>query len=272
MAKMKTRKEVIEALQEKFAKMTQEQLREALKCYSRFHNYSLSNTFLIYLDQMCLKFEVGEAVASFKKWNDLGRRVKKGQHGIAIYAPRFVNKTHEKDGVEEKFQALIGFVPVYVFSYSQTEGEEFKPENHEVNLPEYQEIKNLAISLGYNVVEHEELGNPGGDYCFTEKRIRINLASDHALNTLVHELAHALRHEKIDAEKWQRDFEEVVAELVSCIVTGNVSDRSAAYLHGWSSKNVEMVVAALKPAEKISKKISEMIDKDKEVAVETEVA
>lgn len=268
MGKMKSKKEVMEILQEKFASMTQEELRNALKCYSRFHNYSLCNTFMIYMDQSFRGFEMGEAVASFKKWNEMNRRVKRGEHGIAIFAPRFVNKTKENsDGEEKKYQALVGFFPVYVFSYSQTEGDGVSPENEETKLPEYQEIKDTAISLGYSVVECEELGNPGGDYCPSEKRIRINLASDHNLNTLVHELAHALRHEEISDEKWNRDTEELVAELVSCIVTGNVTDRSVAYLHSWSQNNAEMVVAALKPAEKISKKILELIGKEEKVEV-----
>ena len=64
-------------------------------------------------------------------WNQLGRRVKKGEKGIQILAPMIGVRRRkqeeaeaEQDGAGKRAPVLVGFRAVYVFDVSQTEGAE----------------------------------------------------------------------------------------------------------------------------------------------------
>ena len=64
--------------------MSSEGWRSFLAAQARFHHYSPGNVLLI-LSQN----PHATQVAGFHTWRDLGRFVKKGEHGIAILAPVF---------------------------------------------------------------------------------------------------------------------------------------------------------------------------------------
>src|SRR5258708_38839225 len=60
-------------------------------------------------------------------WNQLGRRVKKGEKGIRILAPiigikRKPDEEAEKDITKQNTRVLVGFRNAYVFAVEQTEG------------------------------------------------------------------------------------------------------------------------------------------------------
>lgn len=55
---------------------------EIVKFFTMFHNYSLMNQMLIRLQYPNASF-----VAGYRRWEQLGRHVKKGEHGIGIFAP-----------------------------------------------------------------------------------------------------------------------------------------------------------------------------------------
>src|SRR5688572_33061229 len=59
-----------------------ERFREYLRFASRFHQYSLNNRLLIWLQR-----PNASQVAGFQTWKSLGRSVRKGEKGIAILAP-----------------------------------------------------------------------------------------------------------------------------------------------------------------------------------------
>ena len=66
-----------------------DQYSQYLKTMSRFHNYSLNNIILIYMQR-----PGATMVAGFNKWKDqFGRHVNRGEKGIKIIAPRFVQQT-----------------------------------------------------------------------------------------------------------------------------------------------------------------------------------
>jgi hypothetical protein len=62
-------------------------------------------------------------------WNQLGRKVIKGQKGIRILAPmirvRKKDKEAEKDITKQNQPVLVGFRSAYVFDVSQTEAQSF---------------------------------------------------------------------------------------------------------------------------------------------------
>ena len=116
------------------------QLAEFLKFISRFREYSLHNTLLIYRQR-----PNATMVAGLKTWNSLGRRVKKGEKGIAIFAPtiRKVRVTVEECDpetgevrlVEREEERVVGFHVTYVFDVSQTEGKPLPEPPEEKKVP-----------------------------------------------------------------------------------------------------------------------------------------
>ena len=90
----------------------------------RFHNYSFGNIL-----EIAREMPDASRVAGLHAWNQLGRKVKKGQKGIRILAPmigvrRKKDKEAEKDIIKQNQPVLVGFRAAYVFDVSQTEGAE----------------------------------------------------------------------------------------------------------------------------------------------------
>src|SRR3990170_101339 len=71
---------------------TSEGFREYLKVASKFHAYSFNNQVLIW-SQM----PDASRVAGFHAWQEMGRTVRKGEHGIAIFAPMTFKVRDDED-------------------------------------------------------------------------------------------------------------------------------------------------------------------------------
>src|ERR1700710_1895980 len=85
-----------------------------LNAMSRFHNYSFGNIL-----EIARQRPDATHVAGMFAWNQLGRRVKKGQRGIQILAPmtrvqRKKKDEPEPDATKQNAPVLVGFRPVYV--------------------------------------------------------------------------------------------------------------------------------------------------------------
>jgi DNA primase len=65
-----------------------DQWRAWLQFATQFHTYSFNNTIAIWMQAPHATW-----VAGFKRWAQLGRHVRKGEHGIAILAPMTARKT-----------------------------------------------------------------------------------------------------------------------------------------------------------------------------------
>src|ERR1700710_2782208 len=89
-------------------------------------------------------------------WNQLGRKVMKGQRGIRILAPmigvrRKKDKEAEKDITKQNQPVLVGFHLAYVFDVSQSEGAPLPDfsERVEGEVGEYRErLIDFLIALG----------------------------------------------------------------------------------------------------------------------------
>src|SRR5438132_11991603 len=108
-----------------------EVLTSYLNAMERFHYYSFGNILLIATQK-----RDASHVAGMYAWNQLGRRVKRGEKGIMILAPMLGKKqrtdAHSENALSDAKTTepskpewnLIGFRPVYVWDVSQTEGKE----------------------------------------------------------------------------------------------------------------------------------------------------
>ena len=126
--KPQTSKEVIAANVQLLIEQLEAEHSEGLTAYltamGRFHNYSFGNIL-----EIARQRPDATRVAGLYAWNQLGRKVMKGQKGIRILAPMIGTRKKKdteanKDIAKQNQPVLVGFRAVYVFDVSQTEGAE----------------------------------------------------------------------------------------------------------------------------------------------------
>jgi hypothetical protein len=109
-----TVKQLCDEALEKLATALEQGQSDALKTYlatmSRFHKYSWGNVLLIATQK-----PNASHVAGFQTWRKLNRFVRKGETGIAIFAPIVVKKRNEGEESEDEQTRLFGFRTAYVF-------------------------------------------------------------------------------------------------------------------------------------------------------------
>jgi hypothetical protein len=100
-----------------------EALTAFLDAMARFHHYSLGNVLLIARQR-----PGATHVAGMRTWNQLGRRVKRGEKGIMILAPMIAKRRPKPEETltpeqnHDRKPVLRGFRHVYVWDEAQTEG------------------------------------------------------------------------------------------------------------------------------------------------------
>ena len=123
-----TAKEVIaanvQALIEQLEQGHSEALTAHLTAMGRFHAYSFGNIL-----EIARQKPDATRVAGLYAWNQLGRKVRKGERGIRILAPvigvrRKKDAEAEKDIRTQNQAVLVGFRSAYVFDVTQTEGKD----------------------------------------------------------------------------------------------------------------------------------------------------
>jgi len=239
-----------------------EQWRAWLAVAARFPRYSLNNTLAI-----MLQAPQASLVCGFRRWQGMGRQVRKGERGIAILAPCSykVSPTADgeqatgpaeasqpgPDGVEPRRQ-LRGFRVAHVFDVSQTDGEPL-PEPAAPQLLTGQAPAGLWDALVEQVAAHGyalERGDCGtangwanGDT--RTVRVRDDVDEAQACKTLAHELAHIECGHTDQGALYDRPLGEMVAESVACLVTsacGLVSDAyTIPYVASWSTGDPQRV-------------------------------
>jgi antirestriction protein ArdC len=219
-----------------------------LKVASKFHRYSFNNHLMIY----CQRPDA-TLVAGFRKWQQLGRNVRKGEKGLAILAPcKYRAKIEDEDGDEQVVQSVRGFRIVYVFDISQTEGEPLEaldavsPELLCGGSPDglWEALVAQANAAGFEVVRKSRLSENG--YCdFGTREIGIRPDADdlQAVKTLVHELAHALLHGgDLIGDRSRQEIEvESVAFIVLDALGMNSDSYSFPYVARWTGGDVQVI-------------------------------
>lgn len=187
-----------------------EEMQKYLDFVARFHNYSPSNIFLIMLAK-----SDASMVAGFQTWKKMGRYVKKGEHGIPIFAPLIRKEDTDK---EDSPKVLSGFRVVYVFDISQTDGEQLplmpdwkSPEkNAELN----EKLIRFAESRGITVTVKDLPGEMQG----VSTGGVIEISNTAGSKTIIHEIAHELMHQR-ENSVGNRAIKEMEAEAVAYVVS-----------------------------------------------------
>ena len=97
-----------------------------MKAYSNFWSYSLGNQLLAMCELSAREIPIGP-IASFMRWKDLGRYVRKGQKAIALCMP-VTGKRTERDkstGEETEITFTRYIFKNNWFALAQTEGAEY---------------------------------------------------------------------------------------------------------------------------------------------------
>ena len=216
-----------------------EVLTQYLTTMARFHKYSLGNVLLI----ASQKPEASN-VAGIFTWNQLGRRVKKGEKGIMIFAPMIAKKRQKMNEESEESEtktttgpALVGFRPVYVWDVSQTEGKElptlreFSGEagKHLAQLVQF--VIGRGIKFGYSDKIAPARGvSKGGSI-----ELLPDMTEAEQFATLVHEVAHELLHKSERRSVISKTVRETEAEAVAFVVSKAIGLETEAPLPTTSS-------------------------------------
>jgi hypothetical protein len=191
-----TAKEVIAANVQVLIERLEQGYSDALTAYltamGRFHNYSFGNILEI------ARKPDATRVAGFYAWHQLGRKVKKGEHGIRILAPmigvrRKKDEEAEKDIRIQNQAVLVGFRAAYVFDVSQTEGNPLPEFSEGVsgNAGEYRErLVDFVIGQGIELEFKESIAPALGMSYGGKIALLPGQSSAEEFSTLVHELAH----------------------------------------------------------------------------------
>lgn len=242
-SEVKLRFQVDEGLRELLGEMQQgksDRLARYLEFSARFHRYSVHNQFLIYLQCPQATFVTG-----YRKWQEWGYQVAKGEKGIRILAPRL---TEKEDKDTKQIKQVMYFVPVPVFDASQLVASKEKPlplffTPLADDQPElYARLVQVAQENGIRV-EEAPLGLTQGASMGRRIAIREGTDSRTKVLTLLHEYTHELLHWTPEAKSQSAKAKECHAEAVSYVVAhhfGIHNPFSADYLQHWGNTSKEL--------------------------------
>ena len=255
-------KEITASIEDGIKELFQsESYAQYLQTMSRFHHYSVNNQVLIHMQK-----PDATLVAGFNKWkNQFGRNVIKGEHGIKIIAPTPFKKKIEQEKLdpdtqlpmldadgkiitEEKTIQIPMYKPVTVFDVSQTEGRPLPQLAHDLsgNVANYDVFMEALRRSSPVPISVEVMGGGMDGYFDLEHQdiaIRKGMSEVQTVSAVIHEMAHALLHNRTkDTEEKtpeiSRSTEEVQAESISyavCAYYGIATgDNSFGYIASWS--------------------------------------
>ena len=161
--------------------------RTISEAYSRFHSYSVGNQLLALMQCNARGLQPGP-IATFMRWKELGRHVRKGEKALTLCVPvscKAKHTTRDEQGNEaEQSIAFTRFVyRNNWFVLAQIEGAEYQPEP----LPTWDESLALATleieRVGFDDLDGNTQGYASG------RRVTINPVAAMPHKTLFHELA-----------------------------------------------------------------------------------
>jgi antirestriction protein ArdC len=202
--------------------------------YNRFYEYS-------FLNQMFLRMQgVHEPVATYKRWQSLGRQVLRGSKASAIVRPIVIDRKNEAGEVEDR---LLRFKVVNcLFTVSQTDGEPLP----QVDLPGW-DLDSALRKLDIHRQPFELLDGNTQGYSWGRDFAVSPVAAD-PTRTTFHELGHiVLGHTAPqpveDHEAFHRGEREFQAEATAYLtlneidqLTPDQATHSRGYIQQWMSK------------------------------------
>lgn len=191
-----------------------------LAAMSRFHRYSFGN--ILEIARQCPE---ATRIAGIRTWNEFGRRVKKGERGIRIFAPMVRAERESEESAEpasdgKRIHTVTGFRAVYVFDVSQTAGDDLpEPARASGEVGECREL--LFSFLGRQGIEiefNEAIAPAQGVSYGGRIALLPGQSAAEELATLIHETSHELLHRGDRRAATTRTVRELEAEAVAFVV------------------------------------------------------
>jgi len=206
------------------------------EAYTRFHSYSTGNQLLALFQCFERGIQPGP-LATFPKWKELGRHVKKGEKALTLCMPLTCKRTktiQRQDGTEQEEQfAFTHFSlrPLW-FTLAQTEGEDYQL----ASFPEWNE-KNALAALAIEREEFQAIDGNTQGYAKKGRKIAVSPVAALPFKTLVHECAHVIlghcdQDDLSDTEMIPYDVREVEAEAVALLCCESLGLPGAEYSRG----------------------------------------
>lgn len=245
--------------------------RAYLAFMSKFHTYSINNSLLIWLQN-----PEATLVAGYQTWlKKFKRQVRKGEKGIYILAPmpRHFTKTvkNEFGDLEEVEVKYTAYKATTVFDISQTDGGEIPEICKELSgdVEGYDDLFKRLTEISPVPVEFEDIQSGAhGYFSHAEKVIRLKtgMSQMQTIKTLIHEISHAVLHDRESGEEKDADrrTKEVQAESVAfavCSMLGlDTADYSFEYVANWSAgKEAKELTASMEVIRKTANGLFERI-------------
>ena len=248
--------ELVERLHAQVAALiTSDDWQAWLAVAARFHRYSFNNLMLIFSQN-----PDATHVAGYRRWQNLGRNVRRGERGIRILAPCTQRRTTTDDETgESRTRTFVrGFRVASVFDVAQTEGDPLPTidqpalvDGHApAGLLELLIAEVVAAGFSYQraaLPSAHTTANGLTDYTTRTVTVRPDLPDGHAVKTTAHELAHVLLHGLNRDDGMTRDRVEVEAESVAYVVCNawglDPAGYTFPYVAGWSRGDVALITA-----------------------------
>ncbi len=222
-----------------------------LRFIAAFRRYSFSNLMLI-----AAQCPHATHVAGFRKWQQLGRQVRKGEKAIKIlgYSTQMITTTDPATG-EEVEDRVARFPVLSVFDVSQTDGDALPESTYRLPTGDgpHGALDRLTAWLGTEgwTLRAVPLGEAMEGYTDHRRRIiatAAGLTPAARLVVLLHETAHALLHDSDADYVAHRGLCETEAESTAYVLANllglDVDASSISYIAGWSHAEPAVLTAA----------------------------
>jgi antirestriction protein ArdC len=184
--------------------------------YRQFHSYSIGNQLLAWSQCVDRGIQPGP-MATFPRWRELGRHVKRGEKAITLCMPVTVKRRGEATDGAEDAEVITRFVyKPHWFVLAQTEGEPLPA----ASVPSWRRERALD-ALNVELVAFD--ATDGNVLGFARDRsVAVSPLNPLPYKTLFHELAHILlghtgEGDQNDGEVTPRNLREIEAEAVALL-------------------------------------------------------
>ena len=204
--------------------------------YQAFHNYSIGNQLLAWAQCVQRGIQPGP-IATFQRWKELGRHVRKGEKALTLCRPVTVKRTTTGDDGSEETTAATWFVyKPFWFVLAQTDGQRLP----EPEIPAWDKDRVLTALNITEIPFGLTNGNVMGFARFREIAVSPLNALPH--KTRFHEIAHVLlghtaEGAQADDERTPRNLRECEAEAVALICCAALGlpgiEECRGYIQSW---------------------------------------
>jgi hypothetical protein len=201
-----------------------------LEAYSRFYGYSLGNRIAALFQCVGRGIQPGP-IATFPRWIELGRHVKRGEKAIVLCQPVTVKDRDAEQNSDTPCRTVFIWRPRW-FVLAQTDGAEFVAPS----LPQWDKTRALATLEISEITFAEMDGNVQG-YA-RGRSVAINPVAELPTKTLFHELGHVVlghtvKSEANDFATLPKNLREVEAESVALLCLESLSMPGAQFCRGY---------------------------------------